>query len=99
MTATVQAPDNPSILNKRSLSKTESMDVDENISHKNIKTHPQDDQVSEEIVSEDSKKMVLFPKKSVQMHQYSFGGEGSAEPSSHFKSKAELVSNYAEKQM
>ena len=61
----VQAPDNPIILNKRSLSKTERMDVDENISHKKIKTHPQDDQVLEEIVSEDSKRMVLFPKKSI----------------------------------
>ena len=69
------------------------MDVDKNISHKKIKTHPQDDQVSEEIVSEDSKKMVLFLKKSVQMHQYSFGGEGSIEPISFFKSRAELVSS------
>ena len=43
--------------------------------------------------------MVLFPNKSVQMHQYSFGGEGSAEPGSCFKSRAELVSSYAEKQM
>ena len=51
LTAAVQAPDNPSILSKRSLSETNGMDVDENISHKKIKTHPQDDQVSEEIVS------------------------------------------------
>ena len=43
--------------------------------------------------------MVLFPKKSLQIHQYSFGGEGSAEPSSCFKSRANLVSSYAEKQM
>ena len=43
--------------------------------------------------------MVLFLKKSVQMHQYSFIGEGSTEPNSHFKSKTELVSSYAEKQM
>ena len=99
MTVAVQAPDNPRILNKRSLSETDGMDVDENISHKKIKTHPQDDQVLEEIVSEDSKKMVLFPKKSVEMHQYSFGGEGSAEPSSYFKSRAKLVSSYAEKKM
>ena len=64
----VQAPENPSIMNKRSLSKLEDMDVDENSSYKKIKTHSQDDQVSGEIVSEDSKKIVLFPKKSVQMH-------------------------------
>ena len=43
--------------------------------------------------------MVLFPKKSIHMHQYSFRGEGSAEPSSCFKSRAELVSSYAKKQM
>ena len=66
---------------------------------KRLKTHSQDDQISGEIVSEDSKRIVLFPKKSVQMHRYSFGGEGSAEPSSCFKSRAKLVSNYAEKQM
>ena len=68
LTTIAQTPDNPSILNKRSLSETESMDVDEKISYKKIKTHPQDDQVSREIVSEDSKKIVLFPKKSIQMH-------------------------------
>ena len=95
--AAVQAPDNPNILNKRSLSKIENMDVDENSSCKNIKTHSQDDQVSGEIISEDSKKIVLFPKKSVQMHQYSFGGEGSAEPNSGFKSIAEFMSSYAKK--
>ena len=43
--------------------------------------------------------MVLFLKKSVQIHQYCFGGEGSAEPSSCFKYRAYLVSSYAEKQM
>ena len=87
----VQAPDNPSILNKRSISETESMDVDVNISYKNIKTYSQDDQVSEEIISEDSKKMVLFLKKSMRVHQYSSRGEGSAEPSTYFKSKVDLV--------
>ena len=85
MTAAVQAPDNPIILNKINLSEIESMDVDEKNSYKNIKTHSQDDQVSREIISEDSKKIVLFSKKLVQMHQYYFGGEGSAEPSSCFK--------------
>ena len=37
--AAFQAPNNPSILSKRSLSETESMDVDENISYKKIKTY------------------------------------------------------------
>ena len=32
------------------------------------------------------------------MHQFSFGVEGSAEPSPSFKSRAKLVSRYAEKQ-
>ena len=51
-------------MNKRSLSEVDGMDVDENISHKKIKTHPQDDQtISEEIFSKDLKKMVLFQKK------------------------------------
>ena len=61
----VQTRDNPSIMNKRSIAETESMDVDESISYKKIKTYSQDDQVSKEIISEDSKKMVLFLKKSV----------------------------------
>ena len=60
-----QAPDNPSILSKRSLSEIETMDVYENILYKKIKTYSQDDQVLEVIISEDSKKMVLFSKKSV----------------------------------
>ena len=52
LTAMAQRPDNPSILNKRSLFETDAMDVDENISHKKIKTHSQGDQtISEEIVS------------------------------------------------
>ena len=54
----VLAPENPSILNKRSLSELEDMDVDENNSHKKIKTHSQDDQVSGNIISDDSKKIV-----------------------------------------
>ena len=33
------------------------------------------------------------------MHQYSFGEEGNAESSSHFNSRTELVSSYADKQM
>ena len=34
LTVVAQMPDNPIILNKRSLSKIDGMDVDENISHK-----------------------------------------------------------------
>ena len=40
LTAVAQMPDNYSILNKRSLSETDSMDVDENISHKKDQNTP-----------------------------------------------------------
>ena len=43
--------------------------------------------------------MVLFQKKYVQMQQYSFGDEGKIESSSHCKSKTELMSSYANKEM
>ena len=100
MTAVAQTLVNSSILNKRSLSETDGMDVDENISHKKIKAHPQGDQtILEQIVSKDLKKMVLFKKKSVQMHQYSFGEESKAESSSHYKSRTELMSSYVDKEM
>ena len=81
--AVAQMPINSRILNKRSLSETNVMDVDEDISNKRIKTHPQYHQtISKEIFSEDLKKMVMFQKKSVQMHQYSFGDESKIESSS-----------------
>ena len=44
LTTVAQTPDNYNILNKRSLSETNGMDVDENISHKKVKAHPQGDQ-------------------------------------------------------
>ena len=75
------------------------MDVDDNNSCKKTKILSQDDQVSSEIVAEELKKIVLFPKKSVQLNHFSFGGEDSTEPSSAFKSKAEFMTSYAEKQM
>ena len=65
LTAVAQTYVNSNILNKRSLSETDGMDVDEDISHKKIKTHPQYQTIIEEIFSEDLKKMVLFQKKSV----------------------------------
>ena len=40
LTTVAQTPVNSNILNKRILSKTDGMDVDEDISHKKIKTHP-----------------------------------------------------------
>ena len=48
-------------MNKRTLSEADGMDVDEEISNKKIKTHPQNElTISEEIFSEDLNKMVLF---------------------------------------
>ena len=71
-----QASVNSSIMNKMTLSEADGTDINEDISHKKIKKHPQDEQtISEEIFSEDLKKMVLFQKNSVQMHQYSFEDE------------------------
>ena len=43
--------------------------------------------------------MVLFQKKPVQMHQYSFGDESKIESSSHYKYRTELMSSYADKEM
>ena len=95
-----QASVNSSIMNKRTLSEVDGMDVDEDISYKKIKTHPQDEKTnSEEIFSEYLKKMVLFQKNSIQMHQYSFRDENKTEPSSCYKSRTELMSSYADKEM
>ena len=98
LVVSVLASVNSSVINKRTLSEADGIDVDEDISHKKIKTHPQDGQtISEEIFSEYLKKMVLFQKKSVQMHQYSFGDESKTEPSSRYKSSTELMLSYADK--
>ena len=62
-------------------------------------TSSQNDQVSSEIVSEELKKIVLIPKKSVQMNQFSFESENNAESSSVFKSKEKVMTSYVAKQM
>ena len=91
---------NSSVMNKRTLSKADGMDVDEEISNKKIKTHPHAElTISEEIFSEYLKKMVLFQKKSVKMHQYYFVDEGKTESSSRYKPRIELMSIYADKEM
>ena len=64
----VQAPVNSSVWIKISLSEIENMEVDENSSCKKAKTFFQDNQVSSETVSEELKKIVLIPKKSVEMN-------------------------------
>ena len=87
-------------MNKRTLSEADGMDVDEEISHKKIKMHPQDEiTILEEIFSEYLQKMVLLQKKSVRIHQYSFGEESNQDSSSRYKSRTELISSYADKEM
>ena len=57
----VQTSVNSIVMNKRTLSEVDGMDVDEEISNKNIKTHPRGElTIPEEIFSEDLKNMVLF---------------------------------------
>ena len=73
------------------------MEIDEDSSRKKTKTS-QDDKISKEVVSDELKKVVLIPKKSVQMNQFSFESEKNAESSSVFKSKAEFMTSYVEKQ-
>ena len=61
LAVTVQMYVNSSVMNKRTLSEADGMDIDEDISNKKIKKHPQDElTISEEIFSEYLKKMVLF---------------------------------------
>ena len=75
------------------------MEIDENSSSKKTKIFSQYDQSSSEIISEELKKIVLIPKKSVQMDQFYFGSENSVEPSSVFRFKADFMTSYVEKQM
>ena len=67
MALVVQMFVNSSVMNKRTLSEVDGMDVDEEISNKKIKMHPQNElTISEEIFSKNLKKMVLFQKQFVQ---------------------------------
>ena len=93
LAVSVQTSVNSNVMNKMTLSEANGMDVDEEISNKNIKTHPQDElTILEEISSE-------VKKKFVQMHQYYFGYESKTKSSSCYKSKTELMSSYADKEM
>ena len=62
---TVQMPINSNFINKKTFSKEDGMpDMDEETSNKKIKMCPQNElTISEELFSEDLKKMVLFQKK------------------------------------
>ena len=92
-----QVPKSSNVLIKRSFSEIENMEIDEESSHKKTKTS-QDDKISSEVVSDDLEKVILIPKKSMQMNQFSFESENNAESSSVFKYKAEFMTSYVEKQ-
>ena len=85
---------------KRSLSKAESMDVDEEGPHKRAKLFESGEIVDEE-VSDGSKRVSLVPMKAVQVSQFSFenveGDVDSSESCHVFKSKEELKTSYMEK--
>ena len=73
------------------------MEIDEESSHKKTKTS-QADKISSEVVSNELRKVILIPKKSVQMNQFSFESANNVESSSVFKSKAEFMTSYVEMQ-
>ena len=99
VTAT-QITDGVSIAVKRSLSDTESMEVDEVASHKKA-TLLEGGGIADEEVFDVFKKISLVPMKTVQVNQFSFKGlEGdvdSSDSSPVFKSKEELKTSYMEK--
>ena len=84
--AVSQMPDSSNILIKRSFSEIESMEIDEDSSHKKTKIS-QDDKISSEVVSDELKRVALIPKKFVQMNQFSFESVDNAESGPVFKSK------------
>ena len=93
---TSQVTSGSSIVIKRSLSEIESMEVDEDGSHKKAKVFQVGGVLGEEI-SDDFKRVALVPTKSVKVNQFSFKDVDSSEPSSIFRSKEELKASYMEK--
>ena len=86
----------PNILVKRSLSKFESMEVEADDSHKKARLF-QDDKTLSHVISDDLKRVVLVPTKSVQVNQFYFKDVNNSELSLVFKSKEELMASYVEK--
>ena len=85
-----------SIVIKRSLSEIESMEIDQDGSHKKAKLFQGDEIVNEEI-SDGFKKVALVPMKAVQVNQFLFKSVDGSESSPVFKSKEELKSSYMER--
>ena len=74
------------ILVKRSISGVESMQIDEDGSHKKAKLF-QDDKYLSEIISDDLKRVALVPTKSVHVSQFYFEGVDNTESGPFCKSK------------
>ena len=95
ITAT-QITEGAGIVVKRSLSETESMDVDEDGPHKKAKLL-ESGEIADEEVSDGSKRVALVPMKAVQVSQFSFknveGDVDSSELCHVFKPKEELKSS------
>ena len=91
-----QVSEGPNVLIKRSLSEIESMEVDEDGSHKKAKVFQVGGVLGDEIL-DDFKRVALVPTKSVKVNQFSFKDVDSSEPSSIFKSKEEIKASYMEK--
>ena len=95
--AVSQVTEYSNILVKRSLYEVESMEIDEDDSHKKAKLF-QDDKVLSEVISDDLKRVSLVPTKSVQVSQFSFESVDNTKSGPVFKSKEELMTSYVEKQ-
>ena len=95
--AVSQMPDSSNILIKRSLSEIESVEIDEDSSHKKAKLS-QDDKILSEVISGELKRVALVPQKSVQVNRFSFESINNIESRPVFKYKEEFVTSYMEKQ-
>ena len=97
---TIQITEGVSVAVKRSLSDAESMEVDDEASHKKAKLL-EDSEIVDDEVSGVFKNVSLVPMKTVQVNQFSFKGlEGNVDnldSSPLFKSKEELKTSYMEK--
>ena len=91
-----QTTEDTSIVIKRSLSEIESMEIDEDGSHKKAKLFQGGEIVNEEI-SYGFKKVALVPMKAVQVNQFYFKNIDGSESILMFNSKEELKANYMEK--
>ena len=95
--AVSQMPGSSNIFIKRIHSKIESMEIDEDSSHKKAKLS-QDDKILSEVISSELKRVALVPKKTVHVNQFSFESVDNTESGPFFKSKEEFMTSYMENQ-